>query len=244
MTTHDTPDPTDAAPDATDVPPWSLDEGPLADALLAVDRAVAGIETAKATLTARRHDFACTFRELVADHVDDDSLAEDLHRVIRALYWEYGTLRLTDLSAATGLDNDRLRRIAGPQVVDVACVGCGAPTDVLQTSRSQRPAGRCPDCRQSVFDPFDDAFDLPGPVDPPGPSVRGPVDVDWLDRLLDHLAARVPTEGCDNRLTLTQQWARREGMSQDGVVDSLRDLGAYCDCEVLMNAPRSRGSGR
>lgn len=138
MTTHDTPDPTDAAPDATDVPSWSLDEGPLAD-------------------------------------------------------------------------------------------------DTL----SQRP-----DCRQSVFDPYDDAFDLPGPVDPPGPSVRGPVDVDWLDRLLDHLAARVPTEGCDNRLTLTQQWARREGMSQDGVADSLRDLGAYCDCEVLMNAPRSRGAGR
>lgn len=237
MTTHDTPDPTDAAP-------WSLEEGPLADALLAIDRAVAGIETAKATLTARRHEFACVFRELVAAHVDDDTVAEDLHRVIRTLYWEYGSLRMQDLSAATGLDNDRLRRIAGPQVVGVACMACGAPTDVLQTSRSQRPAGRCPDCRQSVFDPYDDAFGLPEPVDPPAPSVRAPVDVDWLDRLLDHLAARVPAEGCDNRLTLTRRWARREGMSQDGVVDSLRDLGAYCDCEVLMNAPRTRGPGR
>ena len=231
MTTDDTPTTREQA--------WSLEDGPLADALLAVDHAVAGIETAKANLTARRHDFACVFREQVAAHVDDEGLADDMHRVIRALYWQYATLRLSDLSAATGLDNDRIRRIAGPQVVEAACMRCGAPTEVLQRSRSQRPVGLCPDCRQP-FDPFDD---VPGPDEPPRPSVPAPVDVDWVDQLLDHLAGRVPTEGCDRQLTLTRRWARREGLLQDAVVDRLRSLGAYCDCEVLANVRPPAGPG-
>lgn len=234
MTTDDTP-PTrrDAAPAPRDRT-WSLEDGPLADALLAIDRAVAGIETAKATLTARRHDFACVFREHVADHADDDTLADDLHHVIRALYWDYATLRMTDLSAATGLPNDRIRRIAGPQVVEIGCADCGTPTPVLQRSRNDRLHGRCPDCRQPSFDPYD----VPGPWEPPRPTVHAPVDVDWLDLLLDHLASRLPAEGCDHTLALSRRWARREGVPALAVVASLQDRGAACDCEVLMNAGR------
>lgn len=230
MTTDDTrPVTADDAPVRRDR--WSLEAGPLAEALLEIDRAVAGIETAKATLTARRHDFACVFREQVADRADDDSLAEDLREVIRALYWEYGTLRMTDLTAATGLDGERLRRIAGPQLVETGCAGCGAPTQVLQRSRGGRIHGRCPDCRRPEVDPFDESV----PTAPPPPTLAPPVDVDWVDHLLDHLAARLPAEGCDNGLTLTRRWARREGVSEFIVANRLRTMGAYCDCEVLMN---------
>ncbi len=217
-----------------------LDDGPLGEALQAIDLALAGIETAKATLTARRHDFARVFRDEVVAHAEDPRLADDLAAVIRALYWEYPTLRLADLSAATGLDNERIRRLAGPRVVEAACLGCGTPTEVLQTRRSERREGRCPDCRQPAFDPFTSPPTW-GP--PPRPDLPAPPDVDWLDRLLAHLDARLRSVECDHQLTLTQRWALREGLDQDTVASRVRAFGGFCDCEVVANAPPTAGPG-
>lgn len=245
MTTDDA-----AAPAAPARPRLALDEGPLGDALDAVDRALADIETAKATLTARRHEFARVFRSEVAevaagaDDLDDRTLGDELCAVIRALYWDHPTLRMTDLSAATGLPNDRLRRIAGPRRVEVGCTGCGAPTVALQSSRNDRVVGRCPDCRRPEPDPFADPFsDRFDAGEPPRPTVATPPDVDWLDRLLDHLAMRLRTVDCDHALTLTRRWALREGIHQDAVVGAVERFGGFCDCEVLMNAPPTAGPG-
>lgn len=235
MTTDPTPTPRTRPAAGLD-----LDDGPLAEALQAIDVALTDIETAKATLTERRQDFARVFRAEVFTHAEDPRLADDLAAVIGALYWEHRTLRLADLSAATGLDNERIRRLARPRVVEAACVGCGAPTDVLQTRRSERVTGRCPDCRQPAFDPFDTPHTW-GP--PPRPDLPVPPQVDWLDRLLAHLDARLRSVDCDHQLTLTQRWALREGLDQDGVASRVRAFGGFCDCEVVANAPPTAGPG-
>lgn len=238
MTTEDTPDPRAR-------PALALGEGPLADALCAIDRALVDIETAKAALTSRRHDFARVLRaEVAARAGDDPALPDELCGVIRALYWDHATLRLSDLSAATGLDNERIRRIAGPRLVDVGCVTCGTPTEVLQTRRSERVTGRCPDCRQHACDPWEAPDPWSSPSGPPGPTVVPPPDGDWLDLLLVHLETRLRTVDCDHQLTLTRRWAMREGVAQEAVVAGVRAFGGFCDCEVVMNAPPSAGPGR
>lgn len=153
--------PTDPTPHHTG---FDLQEGTLADALFAVERALADIETAKATVTVRRHEFARTFRTVAAAHADDPAFAADLRATLSELYWECSALRVADLAAATGLGNDRIVSMAGPRVVDTPCSGCGAPTQVLQTRRGERCWGRCHDCRQPVPDPYADAGTWPPPA--------------------------------------------------------------------------------
>ena len=232
MTTDDVPAPNRPAS-------FTLDEGPLHDALVGVDRALSDIEYAKSALTERRHDFARVFQSEVAARAGDDSLVTDLREVIRARYWEHPTLRMSDLSAATGLGAERIRRIAGSRVVEMACTGCGTPTEVLQTRRSERVPARCVDCRrpEPVLAPDADPWPATAPT---GPAPAG--GATWLDRLVEHLDARLRAVDCDNQLTLTRRWAMREGLDQDAVADRVRRLGGFCDCEVVMNAPPNAGS--
>lgn len=233
--------PTDDRAPSTTPPRLDLEVGPLAEALDAIDRAMADIETAKAALVARRHDFARVFREQVQAHADDATLGEDYVAAVRLLYWDRATLRTSDLSAATGLPAERLRQIAGPRLVEEACIACGAPTDVLRTRRSERITPRCPDCRQPDPAPYADA---PWPLDaPPPPPFDVPPSADELRSLVGHLEARLATVECDHDLTLARRWAMREGIDVDMVVMSLRRLGAYCDCEVVLNAPPWARSG-
>ena len=239
-----TPMPTDPAPteprSADPAPrpvPFDLRDGPLADALAAVEQALSDVETAKANVTAERHEFARTFRDQLVAHGDDPSVARDLQATIAQLYWDCSALRVTDLAAATGLGNDRIRSIAGPRVVDAPCAACGAPTQVLQTRRGDRTWGRCPDCRQPAADPYADGA-WPPPV-PPMPSV-GSLPPGWLEWLCDDLELRLRGVGCDHQLTLTRRWAMREGVDAAAVIDRLDELGAFCDCEVLANADPRR----
>ena len=85
--------------------PFDLRDGPLADALAAVEQALSDVETAKANVTAERHEFARTFRDQLVAHGDDPSVARDLQATIAQLYWDCSALRVTDLAAATGLGN-------------------------------------------------------------------------------------------------------------------------------------------
>jgi hypothetical protein len=56
-----------------------------------------------------------------------------------------------------------------------------------------------------------------------------------LDALLDHLDERLPEEGCDRTLRLTNRWATENGIDPGALADSLAHFGGYCDCEVLAN---------
>ena len=55
-----------------------------------------------------------------------------------------------------------------------------------------------------------------------------------LEELGNHLRPRLLEKGCDHTLRLTQQWMATVGKTK-GVIDGLRNLGGYCDCEVLSN---------
>lgn len=156
----------------------TLEDGPLADAVTAVERAVAGIETARAALVARRHDVARVFQSELADHAGDATLGEDLRAVVAALYWDHPSLRLADLSSATGLSTDRIHELAGPRRVEVACGACGAPTEVLQARRGSHPMARCPDCRRPDPPPLPYAEPWSPPYDDPSYGER-PYDERW-----------------------------------------------------------------
>ena len=122
--------PTDDRAPSTTPPRLDLEVGPLAEALDAIDRAMADIETAKAALVARRHDFARVFREQVQAHADDDTLGEDYvacdprdrAEIVIPLGPDVGTadrvldLDSFDLDGFSDVDDRRLRtllRLAG-----------------------------------------------------------------------------------------------------------------------------------
>ena len=241
MPTEPTPtDPVRTEPVPTPRPvPFDLRDGPLADALAAVEQALSDVETAKANVTAERHEFARTFRDQLVAHGDDPSVARDLQATIAQLYWDCSSLRLTDLAAATGLGNDRIRAIAGPRVVDAPCAACGAPTQVLQTRPGRPDLGPVPRLSPAGGRPVRRRGAV-APAVPPG--AVGSLPSGWLERLCDDLELRLRGVGCDHQLTLTRRWAMREGVDAAAVIGRLDELGAFCDCEVLANAapPRDR----
>lgn len=56
-------------------------------------------------------------------------------------------------------------------------------------------------------------------------------------KLLRHLDGRLAETPCDNTLRLTEQWlaAHVPPERREQVLAELREMGGYCDCEVLMN---------
>jgi hypothetical protein len=60
-----------------------------------------------------------------------------------------------------------------------------------------------------------------------------------LMNLFDFLDLELERRGCDRTLALTIEWANRQGLSADKVVDWTREYGGFCDCEVLANVPSS-----
>lgn len=224
-----------SAPDARSVPvPSQLlttDDGPIHEALIAIDQAFTDIEDAKGALVDRRRDFAVTVREQVQAcyAAEPADLVTALRNLVSQLYWHHPSLRLTDLAAATGLSNERVRDLAGPMVTERPCQDCGTPTTVLLNSRRDNATRRCRDCRVPAvptLDPFG-----------PGDLLGDPLTADDLGRLIDHVMARISTEGCDHRLTHTERWARREGFDLGTVMAAVQRYGGFCDCEVVINAP-------
>lgn len=53
-----------------------------------------------------------------------------------------------------------------------------------------------------------------------------------------YVDSRLQEEPCDRSLRLTMQWADEAGgrsIDKERLRDSLAQLGAYCDCEVVLN---------
>lgn len=214
-----------AADNSEDPPVLRLDQGPLHEALTAIDRARAGIEEARDELAARREEL----RDVLADEVaaalaaEPDDIIAQVRPALAALYWEEpDVVRVKDLTAATGLSGAQLRKIAGPRRLELPCEECGTPMEVVQTSRSQHLRSRCEECLRP-------------------PWARTPWDPDVVEdplrRLVDHLDEVVPRVGCDGRLTQTRTWAVAVGMDPDALVAEVSSHGAHCDCEVLFAVP-------
>lgn len=60
---------------------------------------------------------------------------------------------------------------------------------------------------------------------------------DQLRGLRKHLEASIGGMGipCDHTLSRTTSWAKQEGLDVERVLESVREFGGYCDCEVLFN---------
>lgn len=174
----------------------TLDEGPIHEALAAIDLARAAIEQAKTEVRERRDAFARAFQaELDARSGGGGGKdrTELLGPVVAELYWEHPELRVSDIVAATGLSGEQVRRIAGPTRREVPCRRCGTPTEVLQTRRTRPPDGLCADCRPVAgfgeveplgFGPLPPPPDEPpeldaAPASSDGPAIRSESPGQW-----------------------------------------------------------------
>ena len=60
---------------------------------------------------------------------------------------------------------------------------------------------------------------------------------DDAQTLFEYLEEQLDDSGCDHTLRHTERWLR-ENISQErieGAVEEIKDMGGYCDCEVLLN---------
>lgn len=227
MTTSDVPDTATGTAAAS-----RLDDGPLGQAMAALDRAVADIEEAEAALVVRRRELSAALgRELraVLEAAPEDVVAQ-VRPTLAALYWERAdVVRVQDLTDATGLSGAQLRKVVGPRVVEVSCDVCGHPSEVVQSSRSQPLRTLCPACRWAAPPRYRRS---PWAADVPAGA---------LDRLVDDLETADVASRCDGRLTLTRSWAAASGLDPEALVATVESYGGYCDCEVVDNVPvRSR----
>ena len=72
-----------------------------------------------------------------------------------------------------------------------------------------------------------------------GRAHRLPIDVQQFRSLLHYIDEMCALHGCDNTVSHAQTWARANDVAWAGLSRSLRGLGGFCDCEILMNvAPR------
>jgi Protein of unknown function (DUF2695) len=56
-----------------------------------------------------------------------------------------------------------------------------------------------------------------------------------LADLVEFVDALVAEEGCDHKFRHTRRWADEHRRAWNPIASALEDLGAFCDCEVVMN---------
>ena len=58
-----------------------------------------------------------------------------------------------------------------------------------------------------------------------------------VKRLFSFLRKELSKEPCDHSLRRTEQWidAHCPPEKKEGIIQELKDMGGFCDCEVLMN---------
>jgi hypothetical protein len=62
-----------------------------------------------------------------------------------------------------------------------------------------------------------------------------PIGRDQFHSLLRYLDEMIALQGCDNSLHHARAWAGAHGVPFGPLARTLRGLGGFCDCEVLMN---------
>jgi hypothetical protein len=74
-----------------------------------------------------------------------------------------------------------------------------------------------------------------------GRACRLPVSRVQFQSLLSFVDEMLAMQGCDNTLAHAQTWARAHTVPWAGLSRGLRSLGAFCDCEIGMNAAADDG---
>lgn len=60
---------------------------------------------------------------------------------------------------------------------------------------------------------------------------------DQVNELCVYIEERIEETACDHSLKNTFEWAEKNGIHQDDLIDILDTYGGSCDCEVTMNLP-------
>lgn len=69
-----------------------------------------------------------------------------------------------------------------------------------------------------------------------GSRVEGfPFSREELTDLQSYLERILEERDCSGQLALTRRWSRAAGLDSDEVRLALESVGAFCDCEVLLN---------
>ncbi len=58
-----------------------------------------------------------------------------------------------------------------------------------------------------------------------------------INELCIFIESKAENIGCDHSLKFTFEWAERNGVNKDDLIDVLELNGGFCDCEVTMNLP-------
>ena len=58
---------------------------------------------------------------------------------------------------------------------------------------------------------------------------------DDVESLFGFLEASLKSHGCDNSLKHTKQWLSDNHKNEEDIINELREMGGFCDCEVLLN---------
>lgn len=58
-----------------------------------------------------------------------------------------------------------------------------------------------------------------------------------IDKLTGYVDRKIRKEGCDHTRKWTFEWAKRNNVNFNDLIDALDENGGYCDCEVVLNIP-------
>lgn len=62
-----------------------------------------------------------------------------------------------------------------------------------------------------------------------------PINRSQLATLVEFVDAQVLADGCDHTPRHGKRWAYEQGISWEALGEGLRQLGGWCDCEIVMN---------
>lgn len=62
-----------------------------------------------------------------------------------------------------------------------------------------------------------------------------PLTNEQLEALLDAIDAAVTTSGCDHSDRHARAWLEEQALPAEGILGALREMGGYCDCEIVLN---------
>jgi DNA-directed RNA polymerase subunit RPC12/RpoP len=173
----------------TNAPLLGLDDGPFAAALRRLRQAKRDADDARQAVADAKDALGVVLHAAAAPYrIGLDELPVDL---IETLYWDEPAVRVRDLASAFGLRMKTLSDLVGTRTVTVACLECGAATELVRRSRSDARRSVCEDCRfravmQGALAPRWDE-DADGWLDPPvwRTDPRGYVDEARRRGLLD-----------------------------------------------------------
>lgn len=62
------------------------------------------------------------------------------------------------------------------------------------------------------------------------------MNIEQFEALCAHLDERLENQECDSALTIASEWLESSQFDTEENLEQIRNLGGYCDCEVLFNA--------